>query len=98
MILEYMLIKKNNGLTVPEWVEEPGYFFDSNDNTYIGWSPDLENRQYYIPDSVVVLDEAALAERIYRLYKIDNPDLTMEEATKIANNWFNARRSNFSES
>lgn len=60
MILEYMLIREAGKKLAPSWVEDGGYFLDPDNNTMIGWSPDLANRDYYVPDSVTEYNRAGL--------------------------------------
>lgn len=64
MILEYMLVRELDRKRTPSWVEDGGYFMDPDNHTLIGWSPDLTNRDYYVPDSVVELTRAELKTRV----------------------------------
>ena len=64
MILEYMLIREMGVKRAPSWVEDGGYFTDPDDKTLIGWTPDLADRDYYVPDSVVELTRAELKTRV----------------------------------
>tara|TARA_R110000868_G_scaffold4647_4_gene28898 strand:+ start:370 stop:684 length:315 start_codon:yes stop_codon:yes gene_type:complete len=64
MIIEYMLIREMDRKRAPSWVEDGGYFMDPDDKTMIGWSPDLTDRDYYVPDSVIELNRAGLVARV----------------------------------
>jgi hypothetical protein len=64
MILEYMLIREAGKKLAPSWVEDGGYFPDPDNKTLIGWSPDLADRDYYVPDSVIELNRAGLIARV----------------------------------
>ena len=64
MILEYMLIREAGAKRAPSWVEDGGYFSNPDNNTMVGWSPDLANRDYYVPDSVTELTRAELKTRV----------------------------------
>jgi len=64
MIIEYMLVREMGSKRAPSWVEDGGYFMDPDNNTLIGWSPDLANRDYYVPDSVTELTRAELKTRV----------------------------------
>ena len=56
MILEYMLNRMEDGrLTTPMWVQDGGYVPRASNATYMGFSPSLANREYYVPDSVTVM-------------------------------------------
>jgi len=63
MIIEYMMTREGRGTTTPAWVEDGGYFQDMSNNTLVGWTPDLANRNYYVPDSVLVLTRETLTQR-----------------------------------
>jgi hypothetical protein len=64
MILEYMLIREAGAKRAPSWVEDGGYFSNPDNNTIVGWSPDLADRDYYVPDSVTELTRAELKTRV----------------------------------
>ena len=64
MILEYMLIREAGAKRAPSWVEDGGYFLNPDNNTMVGWSPDLADRDYYVPDSVTELTRAELKPRV----------------------------------
>ncbi len=64
MILEYMLIRESGVKRAPSWVEDGGYFLNPDDNTMVGWSPNLADRDYYVPDSVTELTRAELKTRV----------------------------------
>ena len=87
MILEYKMVKTHEGMQVPFWVEEGG-FFGKSDFSFVGWSPDDDVREYYIPDTVTVLTNEQL---IARVVALKNNDTTTEQATAKANAWITAR-------
>lgn len=64
MILEYMLIRESGAKRAPSWVEDGGYFVNPDNNTMVGWSPNLADRDYYVPDSVTELTRAELKTRV----------------------------------
>lgn len=64
MILEYMLVREAGAKRAPSWVEDGGYFLNPDNNTMVGWSPDLADRDYYVPDSVTELTRAQLKTRV----------------------------------
>ena len=97
MILEYMLIREMDVKRAPSWAEDGGYFFNPADNTFIGWTPDLANRDYYVPDTVVDLTRSQLKVRVLGMHtsipflKGDGSVLTTSEVEQIADVWCNER-------
>ena len=93
MILEYMLIRELDRKRVPSWVEDGGYFMDPDNNTLIGWSPDLANRDYYVPDSVTELTRAELKTRVrginanYPMTDQDGNELSDSAIDAIVDAW-----------
>lgn len=97
MIYEYMLNRKNKQLIVPEWVEDGGYFYDTATHTMLGWSPNLANREYYIPDSVVVLTKQDAIDRVLAMHHInnmldvDNNPMSDADVTALVSNWYDEK-------
>ena len=87
MILEYKMVKTQEGMQVPDWVEDGGYF-GKPDFSFVGWSPDDDVREYYIPDTVTVLTNEQF---IARVIALKEDDITEEQATAQANAWITAR-------
>ena len=87
MILEYKMVKTQEGMQVPDWVEDGGYYGKS-DFSFVGWSPNDNVREYYIPDTVTVLTNEQL---IARVIALKGSDTTDAEATTQANAWITAR-------
>jgi len=87
MILEYKMVKTQEGMQVPFWVEDGGYF-GKPDFSFVGWSPDDDVREYYIPDTVTVLTNEQF---IARVVALKSSDTTEEQATAQANAWITAR-------
>lgn len=87
MILEYKMVKTQEGMQVPDWVEDGGYF-GKPDFSFVGWSADDDVREYYIPDTVTVLTNDQL---IARVVALKDSDTTEEQATAQANAWIAAR-------
>ena len=93
------------GMMAPAWIEDGGYFYDSANKTYVGWSPDEADREYYIPDTVTTLTAAELDTKVLALHA-DNPfqtipdspegeerDMTNDEVSAMVTAWVNARES-----
>lgn len=95
MIIEYMLIREAGKKLAPSWIEDGGYFYDPDDFTLVGWSPDLGARDYYVPDSVVVLTRDTLMTRALSInarhpaYTPDRTLLTDEQVAAQVNGWCN---------
>ena len=63
MILEYKLHLHPDGYTYhPPFVKAFG-FYNSEDKTYLGYALDESDRDYYIPDTILVLTEDEAVER-----------------------------------
>lgn len=96
MIIEYMLIKEMDLKRAPSWIEDGGYFQNPDDFTLVGWSPDAGQRDYYIPDTVVVLTRETLLARqlaIHTAYPgkdIDGNAITEQQVTDMINAWCDA--------
>lgn len=87
MILEYKMVKTSEGMQVPFWVEDGGYYAKP-DFSFVGWSPDNDVREYHIPDTVTVLTNDQF---IARVVSLKGSDTTEVEATTQANAWIAAR-------
>ena len=101
MIFEYMMnIDSSSRKRHPGWVEHGGAFYDGS--TFIGWSPDAGARDYWIPDTVTVLDKAGLVERNLASHAVtpwkvvadaatpigEQDDMTTAEVTAEAESWY----------
>ena len=105
MILEYKLHMTAGGMKAPEWVEDGGYFVDTTNHTFIGWSPDEADREYYIPDTVVTLTASELNTRVLAQHAAspfknpgaspddDDENMTNDEVSAMVTAWVNARES-----
>ena len=105
MILEYKLHMTAGGMKAPEWVDDGGYFYDSANKTFVGWSPDEADREYYIPDTVVTLTASELNTKVLAQHAAnpfmrppdegsgDDVEMTNDEVSTMVTNWVNARES-----
>ena len=99
MIIEYKLDAGSQGMTVPNWVKDGGYYHDPDNFTMVGWTPDAP-REFKVPDTVTVLDKAALTTRILNMHgrypmKKENSegelvDMTTDEVTTEVSAWYDA--------
>lgn len=62
----------------------------------VGWSPDLADRDYYVPDSVTELTRAQLKTRVldidsrYPFLDVDGNELTDSEINSSVDSWCDA--------
>ena len=104
MIIEYMLVREMDVKRTPSWIEDGGYFFDREFNTYVGYSPDLANRDYYVPDTVVTLTRAELKTKLLTMHNRyapssgkylftdeDNNPLNNTQVEAMADTWCDER-------
>ena len=68
MFLKYKLHRTSIGNTTPPWVEDPGHFPDPDDNTYIGYTPDEGDRDYWVPDTVINYTQTELVTHVLDLH------------------------------
>ena len=96
MIIEYKLDAGERGSVIPPWVKDGGMYRDPDNYTMVGWTPDAP-RKFKIPDTVLVLDKAALTTRVlnlhsrYPLQKDDDEDMvdmTNDEVTAQVLAWY----------
>lgn len=69
-VIEYKLIKTKEGNEVPSFVQEGGHWVNPTDFSMVGW---LEEgpRKYWVPDTIVELDELQFTERLLRMHATD---------------------------
>lgn len=97
MIIEYKLDAGPHGMTIPNWVKDGGYYRDPDNFTMVGWTNDAP-REFKVPETVTVLDKAALTTRVlnihgrYPMQKKDsegNPvNMTTDEVTAEVSTWY----------
>ena len=97
MIIEYKLDAGPQGMTVPNWVKDGGYYRDPDNFTMVGWTPDAP-REFKVPETVNVLDKAALTTRIldmhgrYPMQKEGDDgsliNMTTDEVTAEVSTWY----------
>lgn len=69
-IVEYKKhLNYNNQLVDPPWIIRGDMFFDTDSKTYIGLVLSENEREYFIPDSVVYLTKENLIERLKPLHE-----------------------------
>ena len=101
MIIEYKMHMTAGGMRTPEWVEDGGYFHDTATNTFVGWSPDEADREYYVPDTVTTMTQAELNTKVLAMHSANkfqktNDDgttsnMTNAEVTTMVSDWVAAR-------
>tara|TARA_S200002703_G_scaffold25335_1_gene21852 strand:+ start:786 stop:1088 length:303 start_codon:yes stop_codon:yes gene_type:complete len=97
MIIEYKLDAGPQGMTIPHWVKDGGYYRDPDNFTMVGWTNNAP-REFKVPETVRVLDKAALITRVlnihgrYPMQKEDSEgntvDMTTDEVTTEVSTWY----------
>jgi hypothetical protein len=99
MIIKYLMHRTGRGesMKAPEWIEDGGYFYNPVTHEYIGWSPDLNARKYYVPDTVETYTLAELTAYVQGLHA-DQPmtdeegnDLTDAQVATRVSDWLDLR-------
>jgi hypothetical protein len=97
-VVEYMMHRDGPRRQVPEFIGDRGYWFNSADNTFIGWVD--ENPDYYVPSSVNTLTKEQLVTRLLTMHAAtpfknegENPeeeatDMTDAEVTTMVETWY----------
>lgn len=99
MIIKYKMHRTGRGksMKAPEWIEDGGYFYNPVTHEYIGWSPDLSDRKYYVPDTVETYTLAELVAYVQGLHADrpmtdqDGNNLTDAEVETRVNEWLALR-------
>ena len=62
--IEYKFHRSEHGnLTPPSWMTDGGYYQNPADNSMVGFVPVESEREWYVPDSVLVLSESQFVAR-----------------------------------
>lgn len=90
-LVEYKRHLVDGGIVDPKWIVVGGYMRDPDTNTYIGTVLDEAEREYYIPDTLVVMTAEQAVERyvdihnrypiMKTLYDVDPSGLTVAPLT-----------------
>jgi len=96
-VVEYMMQLQDGKLVIPEYIKDRGHWKNSA-NTYVGWVDD--NREYYVPDSLVKLTKTKFKNRILALHQEEPiPNIPVEvgveetfmsntDVTAMADAWY----------
>lgn len=99
-VIEYMLHRINGSdrKEIPGWVGDRGHWMSPIDSSFIGWVDD--NRDYYVPDTVVTLTKQDLITRQLAIHAIQpftkertdfqNPpeQMTEQEVSDMISVWY----------
>jgi hypothetical protein len=102
-IVEYMLNRNEQGhKIVPPFIIDGGHWWNPADFTMVGWIED--QRDYYVPDSIIVLTKEQFAARMLAMHAASpfmsnprpglnedstlNEPMTNEQVVEIANEWY----------
>lgn len=98
MVVEYMFnVDQKGKLFIPWYIKNFGHWHNVVDETFVGWVEDKRN--YYVPDSLVVLSKTDFVNRALRmhaanpLHKFINAmppsvPMTEEEVIADAQEWY----------
>jgi hypothetical protein len=67
------------GSKIPDFIRGSADYHNPTDDTYVGWVAD--NRDFYLPDSIVVLDKASFTARMLAIHAVqpmNNAEPSME--------------------
>ena len=56
------------GSKIPDFIRGSADYHNPSDDTYVGWVAD--NRDFYLPDSIVVLDRASFTTRMLAIHAV----------------------------
>lgn len=101
-IAEYLLHRNEQGhKIVPPFIVDGGHWWNPADFTMVGWIEDV--RDYYIPDTLIVLTKEQFATRLLGMHAItpfvvnngglninpaNNTPMTNEQVVELANEWY----------
>ena len=96
-IIEYKLHPSPQGMKVPDFVTDGGYWINPDDHTLIGMIPD--GVEYYVPDTVTTYTLAELQARQRAIHdknpmRVKQPSgdvLTDDEVNTAVKEWWDAR-------
>ena len=90
-MLEYKLHAPANGvgMSIPPWVHNGGHWYNGDDHTMIGFSPDTT--EYYVPDSVDFKTLADLKERQLAIHAAEPYKVMGENGIPTADDMTNAQ-------
>lgn len=101
-VVEYMFNIDDKGKRfIPGFIDDRGHWYDPITETYIGWIDD--NRDFFVPDSIVVLTKEELVQRQLAIHAAnpmikDNEEdplevgepLTNDEARLLVESWYDS--------
>ena len=62
--VEYKLHRNDHGnLRTPSWMSDGGYYQNPADNSMVGFVPVESEREWYVPDSALVLSQSEFVAR-----------------------------------
>jgi hypothetical protein len=109
MIVEYKLHKvraRSNNKKTPIWIDDGGYWYNSNNHTYVGCISD--SAEHYIPSTLTVFTKETFNTRILTMHSVnpfstesEDPEtdpvaMTDAEVSTMANNWFDTKTTEWS--
>ena len=70
--IEYKLHRNERGnLTTPSWMSDGGYYQNPADKTMVGFVPVEGEREWYVPDSALVLSQSEFVARGMAMHSVN---------------------------
>ena len=70
--VEYKLHRNERGnLTTPSWMSDGGYYQNPADKTMVGFVPVEGEREWYVPDSALVLSQSEFVARGMAMHSVN---------------------------
>ena len=67
--VEYKLHRNDRGnLTTPSWMSDGGYYQNPADNSMVGFVPVESEREWYVPDTALVLSQSEFVARCMTIH------------------------------
>jgi hypothetical protein len=113
MIVEYMLeqVGRGDAKRAPSFIRDGGHWFNPSNFTYLGWVPNLAEREFYVPDSLSVMTRQDVIDRGLSLHasfpmvnygEVANIEeepttLTDAEVTTLLGDWYDTMTNNYTQ-
>lgn len=112
MIVEYMLeqVGRGDAKRAPSFIRDGGHWFNPSNFTYLGWVPNLAEREFYVPDSLSVMTRQDVIDRglsIHASFPIADPQgetaieeptyLTGAEVTTLFGDWYDTMTNTYAQ-
>jgi len=86
-VVEYMLLNEGDHRRhTPGFIGDRGHWYNPADHTLVGWVKD--NRDFYVPDTIVTLTKEQLVQRILGMHavnpmRVNDPNFVPSEQNQL---------------